>query len=80
MGDKNKEKTPVLDQDGKMINPHNPEFITKVPWYLGDTGPTLQHHAVRSKSHELSIAETDAIIAKKFAIPTGKGVEAKVLP
>jgi hypothetical protein len=30
-----------------MINPHNPEFITKRPWYLGgaDTGPSLDHQA-----------------------------------
>ncbi len=35
------------DQDGKMINPHNPAFIMKVPWYLGDSGPTLKHHAVQ---------------------------------
>jgi hypothetical protein len=23
-------------ESGAMINPHNPEFITKRPWYLGD--------------------------------------------
>ena len=22
------------EESGKLINPHNPEFITKVPWYL----------------------------------------------
>ena len=32
------EMAPDLDQDGKMINPHNPDFITKVPWYLGNSG------------------------------------------
>jgi hypothetical protein len=32
------EKDVKMDQDGKMINPHNPEFITKVPWYLGNSG------------------------------------------
>lgn len=67
MSSSNSEKPPALDQDGKMINPHNPEFITKVPWYLGNTGPTLKHHSVQSKSRELTIAETDELIAKKLA-------------
>lgn len=38
MSKDNKEKEVKMDQDGKMINPHNPEFITKVPWYLGNSG------------------------------------------
>jgi len=29
---------------GKMINPHNPEFITKAPWYLNQNKPSLKHH------------------------------------
>ena len=30
---------PEIDvQTGSMINPHNPEFITKRPWYLGGSG------------------------------------------
>lgn len=29
---------------GQMINPHNPEFITKAPWYLGQDKPSLKHH------------------------------------
>ncbi len=33
----NGEMAPDVDENGKMINPHNPEFITKVPWYLGKT-------------------------------------------
>jgi pre-mRNA-processing factor SLU7 len=60
------EKPPALDQDGKMINPHNPDFITKVPWYLGNTGPTLKHHNIQKKDHVLSIAETDKLIETKI--------------
>mmetsp|Transcript_85092 Transcript_85092/g.150477 ORF Transcript_85092/g.150477 Transcript_85092/m.150477 type:complete len:672 (-) Transcript_85092:26-2041(-) len=29
---------------GKMINPHNPQFITNAPWYLGQDKPSLKHH------------------------------------
>lgn len=61
------EKEPKLDQDGKMINPHNPDFITKVPWYLGNSGPTLKHHSVQKVDHFLSLSESDALIEKKLA-------------
>lgn len=59
-------KQPNVDQDGKMINPHNPDFITKVPWYLGNHGPTLKHHSIQKNDHELSLAETDSLIAQKL--------------
>jgi hypothetical protein len=53
---------------GKLINPHNPEFITKRPWYLGESGPSLKHHAKRDDGSTLSMSETDQIIKqrKKF--------------
>eukprot|EP00928_Gymnodinium_smaydae_P061444 TRINITY_DN45512_c0_g1_i1.p1 TRINITY_DN45512_c0_g1~~TRINITY_DN45512_c0_g1_i1.p1 ORF type:complete len:513 (-),score=162.95 TRINITY_DN45512_c0_g1_i1:113-1651(-) len=28
---------------GKMINPHNPQFITQAPWYLNQSKPSLSH-------------------------------------
>lgn len=59
------ELPPDVDQDGKMINPHNPDFITKVPWYLGDSGPTLRHHSVQKSNAVLSMAETDALVQQK---------------
>ena len=44
---------PAVDiNTNKIINPHNPEFITKRPWYLGnnDQGPSLDHQALDPNS------------------------------
>jgi len=62
----NGELPPDVDgASGKIINPHNPQFLLKVPWYLGESGPTLKHQAVQKADHDLSIAETDRLFALK---------------
>ncbi|GJN90992.1 hypothetical protein Rhopal_004006-T1 [Rhodotorula paludigena] len=36
---------PALDEEGKPINPHIPEFMANAPWYLKTgEGPSLSHH------------------------------------
>mmetsp|Transcript_23039 Transcript_23039/g.32457 ORF Transcript_23039/g.32457 Transcript_23039/m.32457 type:complete len:736 (+) Transcript_23039:369-2576(+) len=60
---------PEVDvKTGAMINPHNPEFITKRPWYLGggeDHGPSLDHQAdqrTESEKLELSVSNADKLV------------------
>eukprot|EP00551_Chaetoceros_affinis_P004233 CAMPEP_0203663270 /NCGR_PEP_ID=MMETSP0090-20130426/914_1 /ASSEMBLY_ACC=CAM_ASM_001088 /TAXON_ID=426623 /ORGANISM="Chaetoceros affinis, Strain CCMP159" /LENGTH=617 /DNA_ID=CAMNT_0050526155 /DNA_START=241 /DNA_END=2094 /DNA_ORIENTATION=+ len=54
-----------------MINPHNPEFITKRPWYLGGDaadGPSLDHQANQkdeSERLELSLAAAEKLVEEE---------------
>lgn len=63
---------PAVDvKTGSMINPHNPDFLTKRPWYLGaddGAGPSLEHQtdqrAVEDKV-ELSLEAADHLLEEQ---------------
>uniref|UniRef100_A0A7S2SN22 Pre-mRNA-splicing factor SLU7 n=2 Tax=Rhizochromulina marina TaxID=1034831 RepID=A0A7S2SN22_9STRA len=75
---------PEVDvESGRLINPHNPEFITKRPWYLGDSGPSLNHHAVQKEKQFLNMHEADKVAnqrkkraSKHASLEVGMWVEA----
>ncbi|KAI9985316.1 hypothetical protein PInf_004644 [Phytophthora infestans] len=61
---KNGTLPPEQDADGNLINPHNPEYISKRPWYLGDSGPSLKHQTLQHQANLLSIHEADELYLK----------------
>jgi pre-mRNA-processing factor SLU7 len=55
-----------------MINPHNPDFITKKPWYLtgssqldDDQGPSIEHQKAAEKRLDTSLEASERLLEEQ---------------
>lgn len=59
----------AVDEDGKEINPHIPQFMAAAPWYLQANGPVRGRDAASVSSPDPSPCELSGSLARNPRLP-----------
>ena len=70
---------------GGIVNPHNPEFLTKKPWYLGgeeSQEPTLEHQSKGNsqKQQQFSLQASEALLQSQREAERELATKQKFVP